>query len=243
MKSGFKFAAVLAAMALLVTGCGHDKGGVALIDLTAIAQATGQDEVIRLKAEANREELMARLQDTAMNLDQQIAAEREKFGETPTPEQEQQIQMMTMQARQQLGEMQNQAQQQVNQVEQELVDEFRDSVAPMAAEIAQSRGASMVLAKDVYVFWYEAEMDITDAVIAAWRARDTAVPEPEAAAETSSDTSTEGFDPETGDVEIDMNIEMSPEERAEADAMIDEVDRLLREEAAEAEAEAAPAAE
>ena len=57
--------------------------------LTAVAQATGQDEVIRMKAEANRQEMMGQLQQTAMMLDEQIAAEREKFGDTPTEEQEQ----------------------------------------------------------------------------------------------------------------------------------------------------------
>ena len=74
MYSFVKSAAALVVAATLLSACGHEKsgGGVALMDLTAVARATGQDEVIRLKADANRQEMMAQLQQTAAQLDQQI---------------------------------------------------------------------------------------------------------------------------------------------------------------------------
>ena len=80
MKANMKFCLSLVASALLLVGCdqmpasGGSGGGVAVMDLAAVAKATGQDEVIRLEADAARAELGAQLQALASNLDQQISA-------------------------------------------------------------------------------------------------------------------------------------------------------------------------
>jgi Skp family chaperone for outer membrane proteins len=174
MKAVFRSLAAVVAGAVLVAGCGHEaKSGVAILDLTAVANATGQDEVIRVKAEASRNELMAQLQQLAQNLDQQLAAEVEKLGDNPTAEQQQFVQQLNVQARNQLAEVQQQAQGQANQIEQSLIAEFTDSVTPLAQAIAESRGAQVILAQDAYLFWYDPSRDITDEVIAGWRARPT----------------------------------------------------------------------
>jgi Skp family chaperone for outer membrane proteins len=171
MKAVFRSLVMLVASAVLVTGCGHEGSSVAIIDLSAVAKATGQDEVIRIKAEATRRELVAQLQQLAQNLDQQLAAEAKKVGDAPTAEQEQRLQSLNVQARTQLQEVQQQAQLQANQIEQALVIEFKDSISPMAEEIAKAKGAQVILAQDVSLFWYEPTVDITDEVIAAWRAQ------------------------------------------------------------------------
>ena len=236
MYSFVKGAAALVVAATLLSACGHEKsgGGVALMDLTAVARATGQDEVIRLKADANRQEMMAQLQQTAAQLDQQITAERDKYGEELTPEQDQQIQAMTMQARQQLGQLQNQAQAQINQMEQELVNEFRDGVAPLAAEVAQSMGATIILAQDTYVFWYEGEIDITNEVIEAWKAKNPPVPADEA---TQAPAASEGA---AAAPETMAEPELTPEQEQ---AVVEQLEKMIEsgELEVEVEPEAAPA--
>ena len=65
MKAGFSLILALVASTFLISGCDQVSIGgsdVVIIDLTAVAKATGQDEVIRLKAEAARDELTVQLQ-------------------------------------------------------------------------------------------------------------------------------------------------------------------------------------
>ena len=170
MKSVFVKAAAVLVTALVAVGCGHEGGEAVVLDLGAIAQATGQDELIRARAEEAREELGAQLQQLAITMDQQIAAQQAEMGESPTAEQEAMLQQMTMQARQQLGEAQAQAQAQATQIEEQLIEDYRAEIQPLAQEIARSKGASIVFADDSYLFWYDDSLDITDEVIAAWRA-------------------------------------------------------------------------
>jgi Skp family chaperone for outer membrane proteins len=170
---------VIAALvgAVIVTGCGQAGGGapVAVVDLAAIAQATGQDQIIQVRAQAAREELSQQLQQIAAELDSQVAAQRDEFGDNPTAEQQQQLDTMMIQARQQLSEAQVQAQAQATQIEQTLVDEFRAQVIPLAQEIATGMGARVVVANDVYLVWFDESLDITAAVIAAWEEQSPAV--------------------------------------------------------------------
>ena len=59
MKSRFKFYLVLVASVLVLGGCnqmpaGGSSAGIVIMDLAAIAKATGEDEVIRQEADAAR---------------------------------------------------------------------------------------------------------------------------------------------------------------------------------------------
>ena len=168
----------------VIAGCDQMAGGkssVAIIDLAAVASATGQDKDIRQKAEEDTNELMGQLQQLAADLDQQIVDERNKLEGIPSPEDEQRIADMTNAARQQIAIAQQQAQQQAEQFQSGLVMEFRDSLVPVSTVIARQRGATVVLNTDPMIFWAEDSIDITEDVIAAWNAENvTAEPEAEA---------------------------------------------------------------
>lgn len=172
MKFVPKLAFSLAASALLLAGCDQLSGGssIAVLDLAAVAKETGQDEVIRQKAEEERTKLVTQLQQLAASLDEQLNAEREKIGDKPKAEDAQRLQDMTMQARQQINNAQMQAQNEAGQVEAKLVEEFRDKVDPLAEKIARERGVKALLASDSYLFWHDPSIDITNDVIAAWKA-------------------------------------------------------------------------
>lgn len=197
MKTRFIFCLSLLVGSALLVGCNQMPGGasggqgVVIMDLAAIANATGQDEVIRQESDAARAELGAQLQALAASLEQQISAEREKIGITPTAQDSQRLQELTMQARQQINNAQMQAQNQASQVEVELVAAFRDRVAPLAERIAKEKGASAVLAADAYLFWFDPAIDITDEVIAAWRALPADASAEEVAAEELAEVQAE----------------------------------------------------
>lgn len=191
--------------AITLAGCEQAGGAPAVIvDLAAIAEATGEDVLIQQKSQAVREELSQQLQRVAADLDAQINAERERIGASPTAEEQQQLEMLAMQARQQLSDAQLQAQNQASQIEQTLVDEFRADVMPLAQELAVAKGAQIVVAKDVYLLWYEDSLDITDAVIAAWQER-----------AESAEASGEMAELEAELVEVEEQLEEAQEELEE----------------------------
>ena len=142
MKTVFQIAAISLLTVLTLAGCGHESSNpnIAIINLSEVAEQTSQDEIIRQRAEEGRAELMAQLQQLAQGLDQQIAQEAEKAGPTPTPEQEAYLQQLNMQARARLNEAQAQAQGQAAQMEQQLINEFREEIMPIAKAIADERG-------------------------------------------------------------------------------------------------------
>jgi Skp family chaperone for outer membrane proteins len=227
MKLGLKIGLSMITSALLLVGCnqmpasGGGSKGVVILDLAAVAKATGQDEVIRQEAEAARAELGARLQELAANLEQQISGEREKLGITPSDADSQRLQEMTLQARQQINNAQMQAQNQASQIEGELVAAFRDAISPLAEEIASQMGASAVLASDSYLFWFDPAADITDEVIAAWRALPAEAPVEEIVEEVAEELA-----------EVQAELEEVEDELAEAEGEIEELQEAVEEETA-----------
>jgi len=162
--------AIGVATALLLTGCDRLPGAgpdVLIVDLSGIAKATGQEEAMQQQAQTSREKLNERLGEMVRNLEQQLADERTRFGDTPTEEQQQQLQQMTQGAQQQYEQFQADAQQQAQQYEINLVLEFRESVMPFAEKIARARGAHVVMLSDQSVFWLDPAVNITAEIITA----------------------------------------------------------------------------
>ena len=164
----------LALFALALGGCdqlpGRGGSGIAIIDLNAIAKATGQEEIIQQQAQAARDELNVQLQEAATSLEAQLNEEREKLGDSPTQEQTQQFQQLAAQAQQQYAQAQQQAQQQAQIYQNNLVMALREKIQPVVAEVAKMRGASVVYLSDMTLFWFEPQADLTDEVIAKLRA-------------------------------------------------------------------------
>jgi len=125
---------------------------------------------MQTQAQTAREEFNTQLIESGRNLEQQIEQERTRIGDSPTQEQEQQLQQMAVQAQQRYAQLQAEAQQNVQQFEINLVLEFRERVKPFAEKIARSRDANVILLADQIVFWYEPDVDMTAEVIAALRA-------------------------------------------------------------------------
>jgi len=140
--------------------------GTAVIDLAEIAQATGQETLIQEKAQAARDDLNQRLANTAEKFEAQLLEEREKLGESPNEEQQQQFQQLAGRAQQQYAQQQQQAQQQAQQFEANLVMQLREKIQPVVAEIARAQGVNVVYLADLTLFWNEPDADLTDEVIA-----------------------------------------------------------------------------
>jgi len=173
------WAVCLAAVLLLTAGCDRIPGmgpDVLIVDLNAIAKATGQDQAMQKQAQTGRADINARLLESAQGLQQQLEAERAKAGDTLTEEQATQLQQMTVQAQQKYAQLQAEAQQKVQQYEASLVQEFRERIEPFAEKIARTRGARVILLSDQSIFWHDTAVDVTDEVIVALHA-DNVFPE------------------------------------------------------------------
>ena len=198
MSISAKLLGVFALVALVMAGCEQMPGmasgaaSVAIIDLGAVAKATGQEEEIQQQAEAARNTLNAQLQEAAASLEAQLTAEQDKIGATPTAEQQQQMQQLAGEAQRQYAAAQQQAQNQSQQFETNLVMAFREKVKPVAEQIGLARGAKVIMLADITMFWFDPSADITDEVIAKLRSDpgilasaepESALPEPAASDE------------------------------------------------------------
>ena len=166
---------LLVACAVMLTACDQlpargSSGGVAVVDLNAVAKAIGRDEAINARMESARVDLNQQLTQIAGDLEQQLKDEQEKVGAAPKPDEQQQLQEMAVRAQRQLAEKQQLAQQKATQFQLELVNEFRQQLAPVAEKVAKIRGADVVVVLDDSVLWFDSGVDITDEVIADLRA-------------------------------------------------------------------------
>jgi Skp family chaperone for outer membrane proteins len=179
----------------LVAGCQGRSGsaGVAVIDLVAAARATGQDKAMEAQMESARTELAAQLTQIAGDLEKTLQAEQSRLGGPAKAADSKEFQQLAAQARQQFAQTQALAQKKAQDYQLGLLGGFRQLVEPIAAEIARSRGAGVVLAADPTMMWFEPALDITDEVIAALRARPVApAPSQEPAGESSQSEAQEG---------------------------------------------------
>ena len=168
----------------LIAACGSGSGRVAVIDLAATAKATGADRVMEEELAAARADLAGQVTRIADNLGRQLEEEQKRLGGSAAAEKQRDFQSLAAELRQQLLQSQSIAQQKANEFQLKLAARYRNAVEPVAAEIAKDRGADLLLVADASVLWVDADIDITDEVIAALREKpiDLAGPKPAAAA-------------------------------------------------------------
>ena len=160
-------------LAILLAGCNQPSGSsnsILIVDLAAVAKATGQEQRMQQASQEAIAELSVQLQNRARELEEGLEAQRGLIGDSPTVEQEQTLQESAMAAQQEYAQLQTGAQQQVQQLEVSMVLEYREQITPIVENIARSRSVAAVLLSDTAVFWIDPDADITDEVIAAIRA-------------------------------------------------------------------------
>ncbi|MDZ7827283.1 MAG: OmpH family outer membrane protein [Gammaproteobacteria bacterium] len=197
----------IALLALVVAGCDQldaGRSGVAVIDLDAVARALGRDDVIAQQINQANQQLTSQLGQVAKDLQQQLEEERDKY-EVVGDEAQAELEQKTAVANQRLQQTQRLAQQRSAEFRTAVINAFRNEVQPYASEIARERGAVAVVTVATPMLWFDAEVDITDEVIAAMRkaglertgeaspAADAAPQEDAAAAEDAA-TGTAGAD-------------------------------------------------
>lgn len=166
------------ALLILLSGCNDTNeklktnvitSKTAIIDLTTVLKATGQDDVITKQMEIVNADLKKQLEGIVVNLNKQLADQKEKFGKDITVEQQQQLQELLIKANQQLQKTETVANQKSLQHKEGLILAWRNKVQPMVKTIAKKHGADVVLIKSPTIVWFDLDIDITDEVIAEIR--------------------------------------------------------------------------
>ncbi len=159
---------------LILAGCNpftDSTPAVLVVDLDAIAKASGRQELMQKELEFANVRLSEQLKLVASQLENAVTDEKEKIGDKPSEDERQQFDTLLLQAQQQLQNSKQLAVQQANVFRSELILEFRQEVADIAQQIASDRQAQIVMVTSFDALWFDPVADITDEVIAIMRAR------------------------------------------------------------------------
>jgi len=152
----------------------------AVVDLNAVAKALGYDMAMDVQMQAAADELNDQLATIASNLQAQLdekrgeleqaQQEKKKKKKQQLAEEEAKLSQLTQLARQQLAQSQQLAQQKAQLYKQGLVQQFRQQIAETASVVASEQGATLLLAANANLLWFENKQDITGEVIDRMRA-------------------------------------------------------------------------
>jgi Skp family chaperone for outer membrane proteins len=155
---------------MALTGCDQaskTKGGVALIDLDAVAKRLGRDVAIIQELKDAGGPLSNQLTATQKEYQAEFERSKEALGTKPSDADAQKLAELGNNLNLQLQQKQQQAQQELNTKRAALVTRFREELKPVAMKIASAKGLGTVLVKsDIVVLGNEPDLDITDDVVA-----------------------------------------------------------------------------
>lgn len=167
---------IVGSIALAGAGCGNSgqteespsqtvTGGVAVIDLDQLAEKLGRDVAMTNSIRDQSASLNQQLSNLQNSLLSQVEEKEQKLGDIPTEEQSKELQGIKRQAGINLNQARQKAQAVLNQHSQQLVSRFREEVRPLAREVADEKGLSVVVTKnDSVVFTFQDAIDITGEV-------------------------------------------------------------------------------
>ena len=165
-------------ISITLTGCENfqSSSNTAVLDLDAIANATGQAAIIKQQIEKANKDLNSQLTTISSKLNEQLASENKKMGKKPTITDKRNMEQLTLQANQRMQQAKALASQKSQQYQAALIQQLRQHVQPIAEKIARTRGVDIVLTSNNSMIWFNPVIDITDEIIAAMRAQPLAQP-------------------------------------------------------------------
>ena len=146
--------------------------GVAVIDLDAVARRLGFDKQMANAIRQRNASTNQQYATVKASYEKQIVEQQQAFGTTPQREQIQLLANMKKQADTNLNQARRQAKRDLVNHGAQLTQYFREQVKPIAREVANEKGFSVIVTKnDRVIFHHESSADITEAVIERMLAR------------------------------------------------------------------------
>jgi len=177
----FLFGALAMAGAMFAPVAKAQQGGVAIVDVDAVAREIGADKQVLEALKQAQDNLNSRLKDTQAAMQKQFdEAVVKAGGDKATDEQKQQLAQFNQRLQDQFSQYKGQAQVTLNREQAKLVLAFREKVRPVALEIAKGKGLDVVLQKSDQVIGFAESVDISKEVVAKLKTQQAAEPKAEA---------------------------------------------------------------
>ncbi|MFN0197276.1 MAG: OmpH family outer membrane protein, partial [Planctomycetaceae bacterium] len=162
----------LSLLMLLCVGCGQEQPtGVAIVDLDEVAKRLGRDQTIVDSVKDTQEELNKQLNNILAQLRVEYQKQKEKFGDTPTEEEQAQLKGLESRMTALINQKGRQASSIFRNEQLKLLVRFREEIKPIAKEIAAEKGFAIVIPKDQNMLLAsDPAIDITEQVIAKMKA-------------------------------------------------------------------------
>lgn len=155
---------------LFVAGCldsgAPPHGRVAVLDLERLANDAGFKEQVRKALKETEATLNSGFDKARQAAGDQVNVRRQQFGDVPTAAQQAELRLFVERTRQELLAMKNKANSQLGARRQQLIDELKEHVRPVARAIASERGMDVVMLRTNNMLSYTEVSDITTAVLA-----------------------------------------------------------------------------
>ncbi len=138
-------------------------GGVAILDIDAVARELGVEDQVRVDLITMQSDLNAELQRTQATMQAQMNNVEQGAGENPSDADRQKVLQTNQQLNLEFNRLKNQAQQNLAQERVRMINEFRIRLEPVALMAAKKKGLDIVLMKTTPpVFTHSKEVDITE---------------------------------------------------------------------------------
>lgn len=141
-------------------------GGVAILDIDAVARELGVEDKVRVDLITMEASLKTELQRTQATMQSQMQGVEKAAGENPSEEQKREILVTNQQLNSEFTRLKGQASQNIGVERARMINEFRIRLEPVALMAAKKMGLDVVLMKVTPpVFTYSTEIDITEETI------------------------------------------------------------------------------
>ena len=175
---------------IALSACNQEppKPQAVVINMLEVNQAVYMAERLKAFSDAESKRINAEMKELGARYMQEIEDKKASFGDSPSKEQEDELQRMTKRLQQQFNRSRMTENTQLRKDKNALTQSIVDVITPVAQQVATEHGATIVLKKNP-VFWSEATLDITSEVIARLPAEETR--DPAAPAEDTGATASE----------------------------------------------------
>lgn len=140
-------------------------GGVAVIDLEAVAKRIGRTVVINQELIDAEAQLAAKLEEIQKQLQEDLEKSRKELSEPLSAEDNDRLLRKTQELNEQFQAKQREVQQEFSTLRTNLIKGFREEIQPLAKQVAASRGLDVVLLRNDGVYAVAEAVDITDEVV------------------------------------------------------------------------------
>jgi Skp family chaperone for outer membrane proteins len=157
-------------------GGGDAQSPIAVVDLDAVAQSIGRDDVIEQQLATANQQLVSEVNQLAAKLQTELDAHKARLETERGEDAETQLAELALRANQQLEETKLLAQARSAQVQTALIQQFQTEVKPTVADVARRHGARLAVSTASGLVWFEPNLDITGQVIAELRSKAQSAP-------------------------------------------------------------------